>query len=238
MPTKEDLLLEKRRYGLPQTISFFEEKQLEKGTPVQKIIGYIEMQDVVIDVTHNVLIPRYETEELIIKVNNDNKGKTNLKVLDLCTGSGFIGLALKKANPTWDIYMSDISNEAITQANINAKKNDLDVKVIQSDLFKKINVNDFDVIVSNPPYISYDEKLSSSVLDFEPHNALFADDQGLYFYKEIIKQAKSKLKENGSLYFEINPFHIDWWILQKEKYNIEILKDINNKDRIVKLTYK
>ncbi|SYV97469.1 protoporphyrinogen oxidase, partial [Mycoplasmopsis edwardii] len=101
MPTKEDLLLEKRRYGLPQTISFFEEKQLEKGTPVQKIIGYIEMQDVVIDVTHNVLIPRYETEELIIKVNNDNKGKTNLKVLDLCTGSGFIGLALKKANPTW-----------------------------------------------------------------------------------------------------------------------------------------
>lgn len=105
--------------------------------------------------------------------------------------------------------MSDISNEAITQANINAKKNDLDVKVIQSDLFKKINVNDFDVIVSNPPYISYDEKLSNSVLHFEPHNALFADDQGLYFYKEIIKQAKSKLKENGSLYFEINPFHID-----------------------------
>ncbi|WAM10497.1 hypothetical protein ONA00_03805 [Mycoplasmopsis cynos] len=91
MPEIKDLLLEKRRYGLKETITLNEIKLLKNHVPVQKIIGYIEMQDVIIDVSKNVLIPRYETEELIIKILSDHPKSKNLKVLDLCAGSGFIG---------------------------------------------------------------------------------------------------------------------------------------------------
>ncbi|AKF40910.1 SAM-dependent methyltransferase [Mycoplasmopsis canis] len=235
MPTVKDLLLEKRRYGLEETVSFFEEEQLKQGMPVQKIIGYIEMRNVIIDISKNVLIPRYETEELIIKVLDDNNYNKKLKVLDLCTGSGFIGLALKKARPNWDIYMSDISDDAIEQSKINAQKNNLHVNVIKSDIFREIKENDFDILVSNPPYISYEETLSNSVLDFEPHDALFAKDNGLFFYKQILKDAKKIMKKNGLIYFEINPLHFEWWNSLKKDYNLEIIKDINGKNRIVKI---
>ncbi|WP_322949560.1 peptide chain release factor N(5)-glutamine methyltransferase [Mycoplasmopsis cynos] len=238
MPEIKDLLLEKRRYGLKETITLNEIKLLKNHVPVQKIIGYIEMQDVIIDVSKNVLIPRYETEELIIKILSDHPKSKNLKVLDLCAGSGFIGLALKKHRPNWDVFLVDISPEAIEECNINAKKNNLDVTIIQSDLFQELNNIKFDLIVSNPPYLDQNEPIAKSVLLYEPYIALFAENNGRYFYQRILADAQEYLNENGIIYFEINPLHLEWWNQQKTMYNIEIFKDINQRDRILKMSYK
>ncbi|WAM03581.1 hypothetical protein ONA22_00650 [Mycoplasmopsis cynos] len=106
MPEIKDLLLEKRRYGLKETITLNEIKLLKNHVPVQKIIGYIEMQDVVIDVSKNVLIPRYETEELIIKILSDHTKSKNFKVLDLCAGSGFISTSFKKTSSKLRCFFS------------------------------------------------------------------------------------------------------------------------------------
>ncbi|MHA3786437.1 peptide chain release factor N(5)-glutamine methyltransferase [Mycoplasma sp. Z244C] len=230
MPTKEDLLLEKRRYGLPQTVSSFELELLAQGMPVQKIMGYVDMHDVRISVNHKVLIPRYETEELILLVEEKNKGRENLQVLDLCTGSGFIAVALKKANPSWSLTASDIDSEAIAQSNENVLSNGVEINIIQSDLFSNINQK-FDVIVSNPPYIQETEELSTSVTKFEPLHALYAPQDGFYFYDTIIRQAPKYLNKGGKIFFEINPFHMEYWNQLKEKYNIEIYKDMAGKNR-------
>ncbi|WP_027121569.1 peptide chain release factor N(5)-glutamine methyltransferase [Mycoplasma leonicaptivi] len=236
MPTKEDLILEKRRYGLVQEVTNNELKLLEKGMPVQKIIGYVDLANVSIDVSKNVLIPRYETEELILLVLQENKDE-NLKILDLCCGSGFIGIALKKHKQNWNVTMSDISLDAIEQSKINIFKNNVNINIIQSDLFKNIK-DKFDIIVCNPPYISHNEELSSSVLNYEPHTALFANDNGLWFYKEIIKNARNFLNDRGKIYFEINPLHMEWWKEMQKEYNIVIHKDISQKNRMVVFRYE
>ncbi|SJZ62896.1 peptide chain release factor N(5)-glutamine methyltransferase [Mycoplasmopsis verecunda] len=230
MPTKEDLLLEKRRYGLPQTISSFELQQLKQGMPVQKIMGYVDMHNVRIYLQHKVLIPRYETEELILLVEQYYKDANNIDVLDMCTGSGFIAIALKHENKTWNITASDIDLEAINQCNINAKENNVYINIIQSDLFQNINQK-FDVIVSNPPYIQESEHLADSVINYEPLHALYAPEDGFYFYDAIIKHAPKYLKVNGTLFFEINPFHKKYWDELSKTYNIKIYKDMSNKDR-------
>ncbi|QNM93546.1 peptide chain release factor N(5)-glutamine methyltransferase [Mycoplasma sp. Pen4] len=237
MPTIRELLLEKRRYGLEESVSSFEIEQLNKGMPIQKIMGYVELADVHLDLSRKVLIPRYETEELIIQVSEENKNREKLDVLDLCTGSGYIALGLKKKQPTWNIDASDIDLEAIEQTRVNKEINHLDVNIIQSDVFQNINKK-YDIIVSNPPYIQPSEKLSKSVTDFEPLHALYAKDDGLYFYKKIIEEAPKHLKPSGVLYFEINPFHIDFWNKLKETYNLTITKDICGKDRFVTIYFK
>ncbi|WP_406614470.1 peptide chain release factor N(5)-glutamine methyltransferase [Mycoplasma corogypsi] len=239
MPTLEQLLLEKRRYGLEQTVSSFELEQLKKGTPIQKIIGYIEMADVKIDLSKKVLIPRYETEELIYLVKEHINDKDQLNILDLCCGSGFIGIALQKFKPNCTVTMSDIDHEAILQSQINQKINNVKVNIIQSDLFEHLPTNHFDIIVSNPPYIKNTEILDKSVLDFEPHHALFAPDNGLYFYKQILKQAPKYFKnQKGLLFFEINALDLEFWNELKNQYKLEIIKDIAGLNRIVKITFE
>ncbi|MBN4083622.1 peptide chain release factor N(5)-glutamine methyltransferase [Mycoplasma sp. CSL10137] len=237
MPSKEELLLEKRRYGLKEEISSFELEQLNSGMPVQKIMGYIEMADIKIDIRHNVLIPRYETEELIYLAIEEIKLNQFKSVLDLCSGSGFIGLAIKNKYKDISVTLSDISSEAIKSQELNSNINNLKVNILHSNLFENIT-GKFDIIVSNPPYIGNDEKLSKSVLDFEPHNALFADDNGLFFYKKIIELAPKYLNKNGILLFEINPLHIEFWNSIKNKFKLlEITKDLSNKNRFVKIIF-
>ncbi|MCU4706537.1 peptide chain release factor N(5)-glutamine methyltransferase [Mycoplasma sp. CSL7503-lung] len=237
MPSKEDLLLEKRRYGLKEEISSFELEQLNIGMPVQKIMGYIEMADIKIDIRHNVLIPRYETEELIYLAFQEIKQNGFKSVLDLCSGSGFIGLAIKNKYKDISVTLSDISDEAIKSQELNSNINNLKVNILQSDLFENIR-GKFDIIVSNPPYIGKDEKLNISVLDFEPHNALFAEDNGLFFYKKIIELAPKYLNKNGVLLFEINPLHTEYWNSIKNKFKLlEITKDLSNKNRFVKIIF-
>ncbi|VEU74971.1 protoporphyrinogen oxidase [Mycoplasmopsis citelli] len=232
MPTKEDLLLEKRRYNLPLEISKNEEKMLKLGYPVQKIIGYVDLANVRIDVSQKVLIPRYETEELIFYALQWIKKYKFVKILDLCSGSGFIGISLKKNNPSLTVTCVDIDNEAIASSQQNAKLNSVNIEIIQSNLFE--NVNDkYDLIISNPPYLSNEEILNQSVLDFEPHLALFAQDNGLFFYKQILKDGWKYLNQNGMIIFEINPFHSKFWVNMKKVFNIKIIKDISGKERFV-----
>ena len=225
----EILLLEKRRYNLKETISFREKYKLWRDYPIQKIIGYIEMANVKIKVNKKVLIPRYETEELIllaIKLIKEN-GKYH-NILDLCCGSGFIGIALKKAFPSLNILQSDISNAAIKQTLINLKINNLKNNVIKSNMFHNI-YQKFDVIISNPPYLLKNDKknMTKSVLKYEPQKALFAQEKGMFFYYQIEKNLSKYLNKNGLIILEINPVNYKWFI--DNKYHV--INDINNKKR-------
>lgn len=225
----EILLLEKRRYNLKETISFREKYKLWRDYPIQKIIGYIEMANVKIKVNKKVLIPRYETEELIllaIKLIKE-KGKYH-NILDLCCGSGFIGIALKKAFPSLNILQSDISNAAIKQTLINLKINNLKNNVIKSNMFHNI-YQKFDVIISNPPYLLKSDKknMTKSVLKYEPQKALFTQEEGMFFYYQIEKNLSKYLNKNGLIILEINPVNYKWFI--DNKYHV--INDINNKKR-------
>ncbi len=225
----QDLLLEKRRYNLKESISFKEKYQLWKNYPIQKIIGYIEMANVIIKINKKVLIPRYETEELIlltIKLIKENKKYNN--ILDLCCGSGFIGIALKKEFQSLKVVQSDISSIAIKQTLINQKINNLENEVIKSNMFHNIHQK-FDVIVSNPPYLLKKDKktMTKSVLKYEPQKALFAKEEGMYFYYQIEKNLNKYLNHNGLIILEINPINYKWFI----KNNYHIVHDINNKKR-------
>lgn len=226
---KQLLINEKRKYGLEENISKEEIEKLKKNMPIQKIIGYIEMANVKIDVSKNVLIPRYETEELIFIAKKIIKNYNLKTILDLCCGSGFIGIALKKEFKNLvSITQSDIDDNAIEQTSINQKINNIENKIIQSDLFDKINEK-FDFIIANPPYLCYKEKknMTPSVLEFEPHIALFAPNNGMFFYEEIEKNIHNFLNKNGFVLLEINPLNVNWFI----KNDYKIIKDINNKDR-------
>ena len=225
----EILLLEKRRYNLKETISFREKYKLWRDYPIQKIIGYIEMANVKIKVNKKVLIPRYETEELILLAIQliKEKGKYH-NILDLCCGSGFIGIALKKAFPSLNILQSDISNAAIKQTLINLKINNLKNNVIKSNMFHNI-YQKFDVIISNPPYLLKNDKKNTtkSVLKYEPQKALFAQEEGMFFYYQIEKNLSKYLNKNGLIILEINPVNYKWFI--DNKYHV--INDINNKKR-------
>ncbi len=228
MPTKEELLLEKKRYNLEQKISLFENFKLKIGMPVQKIIGYIEMSNVKINVNKKVLIPRYETEELIELAKTLIKENNYIEILDMCSGSGFIGIALKKWNPNLRVVCVDVDKNAISQNKINAILNNVNVEIIKSNLFEKISGR-FDLIISNPPYIDVKERssMNKSVLKFEPEISLFASDEGMFFYKQIEKEIPNYISPNGSLLFEINPLKKNYF---KNK-GYKNINDINGKTR-------
>lgn len=234
MPSVSDLLLEKKRYDLPEKITIIEKFKLKLGFPVQKIIGYIEMSDVKISVKKKVLIPRYETEELIEIAKNLILKNKYINILDMCSGSGFIGIAIKKWNPDLKVLCVDIDKKAISQSKINANINKTNIEILKSDLFKKV-LGKFDLIISNPPYINKNEKknMDKSVLWFEPKRALFAPKDEMFFYKEIQNQTTNHINKNGSLLFEINPKNKIFF----EKNNYEIIRDINKKTRFCILKF-
>ncbi len=179
-------------------------KRLENGEPVQYIIGDTYFYNSLIKVNKNVLIPRPETEELVEKTINLIKKylPSNLKILDIGTGSGCIPIALKKELPDSSIDACDISKEALEVAKSNAKLNNVQINFIKSDIFSNIT-DKYDLIISNPPYIKEDEEIMDIVKNNEPHLALYAKDNGLYFYKEILKNSSKYLNKKSIIAFEI-----------------------------------
>ncbi|WP_303975137.1 peptide chain release factor N(5)-glutamine methyltransferase [Streptococcus merionis] len=211
--------------------------QLKNHRPAQYILGYAPFAGMELKVDERVLIPRPETEELVELILAENSQKT-LKVLDLCTGSGAIALALKKGSPDWSILASDISEKALEVAIENANVQDLSVRFMLSDLFDAIS-GKFDIIVSNPPYIAYEdrEEVGVNVLTSEPHLALFAKEDGLAIYRQIIDKASAYLTRNGKLYFEIGYKQgqaVSHLLAEHfPKRRVRILQDQFGKDRMV-----
>lgn len=214
---------------------------LEKDYPVQYIIGYVDFYGLKINVNEFTLIPRYETEYLIELTLKEIK-KMNLanpKILDLCTGSGAIGLTLKSLLPSSEVTLSDISKDALMVANKNKNELNLDVNVIESDLFKNIP-GKFDVIISNPPYVMTNETLPKEVL-YEPHLALYSGPKGIDHIEEIFKNIKSHLNNKYLIALEINEkSEPDITNLIKTYFekniNYKFMKDLAGKTRYLFIT--
>ena len=221
------------------------EKHIKEDVPLSHLVGFEYFYDRKYKVTKDVLSPRMETEELIYKVIEYVKAsnKNNFKILDLCTGSGIIAVTLKKEleQVSVDVIASDISEEAIEVAKENAQSHDATIKFIKSDIFNHIN-DRFDIIVSNPPYIDRKDEVTmqDNVLKYDPHLALFAEEEGMYFYRKIIEQAKDYLNENGVMFFEIGYDQKDKIIKLADMngYSAEVYKDINGRDRMAFLVRK
>ena len=177
--------------------------KLASHIPAQYIIGHAEFFGMQLKVDERVLIPRPETEELVELILSENPEK-NLKVIDIGTGSGAIALALAKNRPDWSVTAADISQDALELATENAKRQDLDLTFIRTDCFSEIS-SKYDIIVSNPPYISREdqEEVGLNVLHSEPHLALFADEDGLAIYRKIAEESKDYLSDGGKIYLEI-----------------------------------
>ena len=179
-------------------------KELESGIPVQYIVGNVDFYGNTFKVNKNTLIPRFETELLVEKtIKYINKYFNNeIKILDIGTGSGCIAITLNKLLDNSGVTAVDISKDALDVARENNKINNTDVNFIESDVFSNIN-DKYDVIISNPPYISYDEDIMDVVYNNEPHMALYADDNGLYFYDKILRECRKYLNDRFLIAFEI-----------------------------------
>ncbi len=215
--------------------------RLNKSEPIQYIIGSTEFYGRMFEVNPAVLIPRPETEELIQLIVSENTNNVSLSVLDIGTGSGCIAVSLKKELPLMNVYALDISSKALETAKKNAEQNKAEITFLEEDiLLTETNIPETNLIVSNPPYVMHSEKkqMRENVLSYEPHLALFADnDNPLIFYKAITEKAKKRLLPKGKLYFEINEQfgkETSELLTQAGFVEVKIIKDLNGKDRIVR----
>lgn len=213
-------------------------QKLQKGEPVQYIVGNVNFYGNELIVNKNVLIPRFETEELVEKTSFYIRkyGFEDASLLDMGTGSGAIAITLKKMFPTLKVTASDISSKALSVARENAKKNDVSISFLESDLFENIN-GTFDILISNPPYLSYGEEVMEMVHNNEPHEALYAKENGFYFYKQIIQKASLYLKNKNILAFEIGSAQGSTIKKYAQRYFshaiIEIQKDLSGRERFL-----
>lgn len=214
-------------------------EKLKRYIPIQYILGKTHFYGLEFEVDENVLIPRPETEELVEWILKNHKGK-NPKILDIGTGSGCIAIALGKNLPNAQVSAIDVSEKALSTAKRNAENNDVKVNFMWKDILQTEDLNQqFDIIVSNPPYVRNLEKsaIKQNVLDHEPHLALFVDDHdALIFYRKIADLALKNLGENGELYFEINQYlskEMMDMLEQKGFRQIELKKDIYGNNRMV-----
>lgn len=211
---------------------------LDKGISPQYIVGNVDFYGNIINVDSRVLIPRFETELLVEKTIHYVKNLFNRKVsiLDIGTGSGCIAITLKKEIDC-DVVASDISLDAIDVARENAINNMVDILFVNSDIFSNIE-DKFDVIISNPPYISYDEEIDDMVKNNEPSLALYASNDGVYFYDKILSECAKYLNDRFLIAFEIGYTQGDRIIKLAYKYlsedvNVKVEKDYSDKDRFV-----
>lgn len=223
---------------------------LKKEVPIQYLLGKTNFYGLDFEVNSNVLIPRPETEELVEWIIESGKwgdgsgkwgdGTRKSKILDIGTGSGCIAISLAKNSPNAQVFAVDVSEKALEVARENAKRNEVEVQFILQNILETTDLlSSYDVIVSNPPYVRNLEKheIKNNVLDYEPHLALFVEDNdALLFYRKIGELALKNLNSNGKLFFEINQY------LGKETVDllknlgfqqVELRKDIYGNDRMI-----
>ena len=212
--------------------------KLKEDYPIQYLIGYVNFYGYKINVNDNVLIPRYETELLVdktIKYINKIFNHKRINILDIGTGSGAISIALAK-NTNSNITASDISKDALKVAKENAINNEVNINFIESNILNNI-MDKYDVIISNPPYISKDEEIMDSVKKYEPHLALYAPNDGLYFYENIINKSRKYLNKKFIIAFEIGYWQGNIIKEYAQKYfkdnNIIVEKDFTGRDRYI-----
>ena len=223
--------------------------ELKKQRPIQYILGETTFYGLSFLVNENTLIPRPETEELvelIIESTNYELRNTKLKVLDIGTGSGCIAISLAKYLPTSEVFAIDVSEEALDTAKKNAELNKVAIDFISTNILDVVILSavagldkQFDIIVSNPPYVRNLEKdeIKPNVLEYEPHLALFVDDiDPLLFYRKIAELAIKNLNPNGKLYFEINQYLGKETVELVKSFgfkNVKLIKDIYGNDRMI-----
>ena len=213
-------------------------EQLSAARPVQYVLGQAQFYDLVFEVDEGVLIPRSETEELVARVAAD--ALPGARILDVGTGSGAIAVSLAKSVAGADVVAVDISDVALEIAARNAANNGVDVTFVKADALADMShLGVFDIVVSNPPYIPQSDivEMSRNVVDFEPHTALFVDDNdALCFYRSIAQNSLTMLREGGGLYFEIYEqfgAQIAAMLEQMGYRDIVVAKDIFGKERMV-----
>ena len=233
---KDKEFSEKHRSVLTEMI-----RRLQKNEPIQYIIGIESFFGLTFEVNSNVLIPRPETQELVSWIIEDYQSDESIRILDIGTGSGCIPISLAKQLSKAEVESWDISEGALEMASRNCERNGVKVLLRQKDVLKAVPEGDlYDVIVSNPPYITNKEKadMEANVLDWEPSLALFVPDEDpLLFYRKIAQLGCDMLKEGGTLYFEINRAYGEETILMLKELGyaqIELKKDSWGNDRMIK----
>ncbi len=208
-------------------------EELKREIPIQYILGTTHFYGLEFEVNSTVLIPRPETEELvdwIVQKSKIKNQKSKIKILDIGTGSGCIAISLAKNLPDAEVFALDVSEQALATAQKNAELNQVQVQFICQSILETEDLGQqFDIIVSNPPYVRHLEKqeIKKNVLDNEPHLALFvADDDALIFYRKIAQLALKNLNQTGQLYFEINQY------LGQEM--LDLLQEMNFKDTVLR----
>ena len=228
-----------------ETIIFKALDDLKLQKPIQQILGVAYFYGLKFRVNNETLIPRPETEELVDWIIRDCKDKIKpLKILDIGTGSGCIAITLSKNIPLVEVTAIDISRKALDIAKENALNNHVDINFLQADILKLESLlGEYDIIVSNPPYVRYLEKeqMKSNVVDFEPHAALFVPDQDpLLFYKQIARLSSNHLNQEGNLYFEINQYLAKDTTDMLDEYgfkNTIVKKDLSGNDRMIRTSF-
>lgn len=241
---REKAWLLAEKYQGQASEAYFEECTLiDQGMPVAYLIGHIPFGNCTIDLSLKPLIPRPETEYWVFELIKHYVAGKNLRVLDLCCGSGCIGVAIAKNISGSHVDFADINSTNINQTKINIQKNlpPLSEKCFVSDLFNSVPTKQYDVIVCNPPYISNDRKdtVQESVLRYEDEHALFADDNGLEIIKKIIVSAPDYLSEHGKLYIEFDPWQIeliDDFMKAQEAFDWKFQDDQYEKPRVLVCT--
>lgn len=223
-------------------------EQLKQEIPIQYLLGKTSFYGLDFEVNAAVLIPRPETEELVEWILESQKSKVEsqkVKILDIGTGSGCIAISLAKNLPDATVFALDVSEEALATAKKNAENNSVNVTFIHQNILETEDLlQQFDIIVSNPPYVRNLEKeeIKKNVLENEPHLALFvADNDALVFYKKIAQLAQKNLLSNGQLYFEINQYLGKEMVNLLEKMNfktVDLRKDIYGNDRMTKASFR
>ncbi len=216
-------------------------KRLENKEPVQYIVGEVDFYGNKIKVNKNVLIPRFETEELVYKTINfiNNYFRKPIKIVDLGTGSGCIAITLKKKLPNSQVSAVDISKEALLVAQENAKMNNTNITFYLGDMLEPLDEK-YDCIISNPPYIAHDEEVMDIVKNNEPHLALYADNNGLEYYEVILKKSKNYLNDKYLIAFEIGELQASKIKEIARKYFkeslIKVEQDMQGRDRFLFIT--